>query len=125
MISVTPFYLSPKGGSITCFIGDRGRLFRSCSAGRCIDSSDLHSAKAYLDNLELTKRLPAERITGPPAQRKTTLKWNVDGELSAVDMARILERLSNPELTQCDLNRVLEDQKNSFQESLPPTAWLL
>ena len=37
------------------------------------------------------------------AQRKTTLKWKNDGDLSAVDMARILEKLSNPELTECDL----------------------
>ena len=27
-------------------------------------------------------------------QRKTTLKWNVNGELSSIDMARILEALS-------------------------------
>ncbi|HGY5532607.1 MAG TPA: hypothetical protein ACN46P_05965 [Prochlorococcus sp.] len=37
------------------------------------------------------------------AQRKTTFKWNSNGELSAVDMARVLERLTNPALTQCDL----------------------
>ncbi len=28
-----------------------------------------------------------------PAQRKTTLKWNNNGELSSVDMARILHDL--------------------------------
>ncbi|HGY5535979.1 MAG: hypothetical protein AB8A40_09555 [Prochlorococcus sp.] len=39
----------------------------------------------------------------PQAQRKTTYKWNSNGELSAVDMARVLERLTNPALTQCDL----------------------
>ncbi|ABM77979.1 hypothetical protein [Prochlorococcus marinus] len=38
-----------------------------------------------------------------PPQRKTTFKWNSNGELSAVDMARVLERLTNPALTQCDL----------------------
>ena len=38
-----------------------------------------------------------------PVQRKTTLKWGSNGELSPVDMARILDRLSNPELTECDL----------------------
>ena len=38
-----------------------------------------------------------------PIQRKTTLKWRSDGELSSVDMARILELLSNKELTQCVL----------------------
>ena len=38
-----------------------------------------------------------------PIQRKTTLKWSSDGELSSVDMARILELLSHKELTQCVL----------------------
>ena len=36
-------------------------------------------------------------------QRKTTLKWNSNGELSEVDMLRILEKISNNELNQCDL----------------------
>ena len=38
-----------------------------------------------------------------PIQRKTTLKWSSDGELSSIDMARILVLLSNEELTQCVL----------------------
>jgi len=37
------------------------------------------------------------------AQRKTTLKWNSHGELSEIDMLRILERLSSNELNQCRL----------------------
>ena len=36
-------------------------------------------------------------------QRKTTLKWSSDGELSSIDMARILDLLANKELTQCVL----------------------
>ena len=36
-------------------------------------------------------------------QRKTTLKWSSNGELSSVDMARILDLLANKELTQCVL----------------------
>ena len=36
-------------------------------------------------------------------QRKTTLKWNVNGELSAIDMARILDALSVNELSECEL----------------------
>ncbi len=44
-----------------------------------------------------------------PTQRKTTLKWKSDGDLSAVDMARILDRLQNAELTECDLACKLED----------------
>ena len=38
-----------------------------------------------------------------PIQRKTTLKWSSDGELSSIDMARILELLADKELTQCVL----------------------
>ena len=38
------------------------------------------------------------------AQRKTTLKWDVNGELTAVDMARIIDRLTQPELARCDLD---------------------
>ena len=36
-------------------------------------------------------------------QRKTTLKWNTNGELSEIDMLRILEKLSSSELSQCKL----------------------
>ena len=38
-----------------------------------------------------------------PVQRKTTLKWSSDGELSSIDMARIIQLLANKELTQCVL----------------------
>ena len=36
-------------------------------------------------------------------QRKTTLKWNSNGELSEIDMLRILEKLSSNNLNQCEL----------------------
>ncbi len=36
-------------------------------------------------------------------QRQTALKWHSNGELSSIDMTRILDKLSNPELTECDL----------------------
>ena len=36
-------------------------------------------------------------------QRKTTLKWDSDGELSEVDMLRILDRISAVELNLCEL----------------------
>ena len=103
MITTNPLFISSRGGSITCFKGDSGRIFQSCSKSRCVYSADLHSAKAYLDNLELSKSLPAAKSIVPPIQRKTTLKWSSDGELSAVDMARILDRIANLELTECDL----------------------
>ena len=38
-----------------------------------------------------------------PAQRKTTLKWNTNGELSSIDMARIINELSDTELKECEL----------------------
>ena len=36
-------------------------------------------------------------------QRKTTLKWNSNGELSEIDMLRILESISSNELNLCEL----------------------
>ena len=38
-----------------------------------------------------------------PPQRKTTLKWNPNGELSEVDMLRILENISADKLKECEL----------------------
>ncbi len=38
-----------------------------------------------------------------PQQRKTTLKWGTDGELSALDMVRILDRLNDHDLTECEI----------------------
>ena len=35
-----------------------------------------------------------------PQQRKTTLKWGTNGELSALDMVRILDRLNDQDLTE-------------------------
>jgi len=36
-------------------------------------------------------------------QSKTTLKWNINGELSSIDKARIIEALSVKELSECQL----------------------
>ena len=36
-------------------------------------------------------------------QRKTTLKWTANGELSEIDMLRILEKISSSDLSQCEL----------------------
>ena len=36
-------------------------------------------------------------------QRKTTLKWNENGELSEIDMLRILEKISSSELIEGEL----------------------
>jgi len=37
-----------------------------------------------------------------PAQRKTTLKWNHNGELSSIDMVRVINALSVNELKECE-----------------------
>ena len=34
-------------------------------------------------------------------QRKTTLKWNINGELSSIHIARIINSLSIAELREC------------------------
>ena len=129
MITTNPLLISPKGGSITCFRGDTSRIFRSCSRSRCVYSSDLHSAKAYLDDLEGKNSLITEVSDKVSPQRKTTLKWSNDGELSAVDMTRILDRLANPELTKCDLachlkDSSLEDQEYISSMRLPASYWI-
>ena len=36
-------------------------------------------------------------------ERKTTLKWDSNGELSEIDMLRILENISSKDLKQCEL----------------------
>ena len=36
-------------------------------------------------------------------QRKTTLKWKKNGELSEIDMLRIIEKLSEFDLQYCEL----------------------
>ena len=38
-----------------------------------------------------------------PQQRKTTLKWGTNGELSSIDMVRILDRLNDQDLTECEI----------------------
>ncbi len=103
MIDTKPLFISSEGGSITCLKGDSERIFQSCSKWRCVYSGDLHSAKAYLDDLEGKNNLLTGANYHVPAQRKTTLKWSSDGELSAIDMARILDRLEESELTECHL----------------------
>ena len=46
-----------------------------------------------------------------PQQRKTTLKWGANGELSAVDMVRILDRLNDQDLTECEIPLEIETEK--------------
>ena len=42
-------------------------------------------------------------------QRKTTLKWNSNGDLSEIDMLRILDRISASKLNQCELTCDLDE----------------
>ena len=102
-----PFHLTEHGGSIHCIEGLTGRIFRAWSANQCTYTGDLHSAKSYLDFIEnnTIKFLSSGKETDNiPFQRKTTLKWNADGSLSSVDMARILSRLETTKLTECELS---------------------
>ena len=48
-----------------------------------------------------------------PAQWETTLKWNINGELSSIDMARIINTLSDKELKECEItcNRVSKNER--------------
>tara|TARA_Y100001968_G_scaffold103261_1_gene93288 strand:- start:436 stop:618 length:183 start_codon:yes stop_codon:yes gene_type:complete len=45
-----------------------------------------------------------------PQQRKTTLKWGVNGELSSIDMVRILDRLNDHDLTECEISLETEEK---------------
>ena len=44
-----------------------------------------------------------QKRTKIPQQRKTTLKWGTNGELSSIDMIRILDRLNDQDLTECEI----------------------
>ena len=42
-------------------------------------------------------------------QRKTTLKWDSNGELSEIDMLRILDKISSSKLSQCEITCDLDE----------------
>jgi hypothetical protein len=50
-----------------------------------------------------------QSFTHPPelgnGDGSTSLKWGSNGELSPVDLQRVLERLTDPELTRCQLEQ--------------------
>tara|TARA_B100000965_G_C19326474_1_gene641064 strand:- start:346 stop:534 length:189 start_codon:yes stop_codon:yes gene_type:complete len=46
-----------------------------------------------------------------PQQRKTTLKWGTNGELSSIDMVRILDRLNDQDLTECEIPLKIDKEK--------------
>ena len=47
----------------------------------------------------------------PRSASSTSLKWGHDGELSPVDLQRVLERLTDPTLTQCSLEQEQRGQR--------------
>ena len=49
------------------------------------------------------KRSQENKAKKIPQQRKTTLKWGTNGELSALDMVHILDRLNDQDLTECEI----------------------
>ena len=49
------------------------------------------------------KKSQEEKTIKIPHQRKTTLKWGTNGELSSIDMVRILDRLNDQDLTECEI----------------------
>ena len=49
------------------------------------------------------KKSDKEKPIKIPQQRKTTLKWGTNGELSSIDMVRILDRLNDQDLTECEI----------------------
>ena len=49
------------------------------------------------------KRSQENKAKKIPQQRKTTLKWGTNGELSALDMVRILDRVNDQDLTECEI----------------------
>ncbi len=51
----------------------------------------------------LEKRNEDHKSKNIPQQRKTTLKWGTNGELSPLDMVRILDRLNDQDLTECQI----------------------
>ena len=57
------------------------------------------------------KRSQEDKAKKIPQQRKTTLKWGTNGELSAVDMVRILDRLNDQDLTECLIPDETETEK--------------
>ncbi len=103
MINTTPIYISSRGGSIVCFSKKNKRLFQVCSSSICRVSLNLYSAKKQLKIIESNLILQAHKKKEIAPQRKTTLKWNNDGELSSIDKTRILELLGESQLTECEL----------------------
>ena len=49
------------------------------------------------------KKSQEQKTIKIPQQRKPTRKWGTNGELSSIDMVRILDRLNDQDLTECEI----------------------
>lgn len=47
---------------------------------------------------------PHQPSAAANSEGSTSLKWGQNGELSPVDLQRVLERLTDPSLTRCQLD---------------------
>ena len=56
------------------------------------------------------KKTQEQKTIKIPQQRKTTLKWGTNGELSSIDMIRILDRLNDQDLTECEIRSETEKE---------------
>ena len=56
------------------------------------------------------KKIQDEKKIKISQQRKTTLKWGTNGELSSIDMVRILARLNDQDLTECEIPLETEEK---------------
>ena len=56
------------------------------------------------------KKSQEQKTIKIPQQRKTTLKWGTNGELSSIDMVRILDRLNDQDLTECEIPLETEEK---------------
>ena len=80
---------------------DNNEICEKCEI-KSVPSFLLFKNRNYLNrvqvaNLEKIKEMIINNI------KIKELKWSNDGELSSIDMARILDRLKNQQLTTCDI----------------------
>ena len=98
--------IGDDSGLIVPEINGEPGLYSARYAGK--NATDVDNRKKLISELKKMKNKSTN-----PAQRKTTLKWNTNGELSSIDMARIINALSDTELKECELtcNRVRKNER--------------
>jgi hypothetical protein len=111
-----PFYISPKGGTIQCYEGDEGRLFRVCSSSKCLYCEDLHAAKSHLDYLENIKVFSSMMLP-PSSPSQTDELWPYPPLALLIDCASKAEISGGSSNKSVDKN-ITESDRTS-QESEP------